>query len=342
MHFRRFILGFSLGLGVVLAAPNAIAQQDPATVEIETIPLNGDIYMLQGDGGNIGISVGEDGVFMVDDQYAPLTDKIKAAIAKLTDQPIKFVVNTHWHFDHVGGNENLANSGTVIVAHDNVRKRMATEQFIEAFQRTVPPSPAKALPMVTFRDGTTFHMNGQTIGVQHIQLPAHTDGDSIIFFEEANVLHAGDTFFNGLYPFIDTSSGGSLYGMIAAAETMLRFTNDQTQIIPGHGPLATREDLVTYLALLKMVRQKVDEGIQAGLTLEQFIASKPTAQYDEAWGKAFLTPEQFLTIVYSSALKSVGRSADFELMIDPHDHSHDHHHSSEPVEPEAVVVKGLG
>lgn len=341
MSFRRFGFGLLLGFGMTLGAVSAIAQQDPATVEIETIPLNGGIYMLMGDGGNIGISVGDDGVFMVDDQFAPLNDKIRAAIAELTDKPVKFVVNTHWHFDHVGGNEKFANAGAIIVAHENVRERMSTEQFIEAFQRKVPPSPDAALPMVTFRDGTTFHMNDQTIGVQHIQLPAHTDGDSIVYFEEAKVLHAGDTFFNGLYPFIDSSSGGSLDGMITAAETMLQFVDEETQIIPGHGPLANREDLVNYLVMLQEVQEQVDEAIAEGLTLEQFIASKPTAKYDETWGKAFLKPEQFLTIVYGAALKTSGKPVSpVADPIEPHQHS-THQHSTHQHESENQVVKGL-
>lgn len=303
--FRRQIgLGFILSLSLGISISPVLAQRNPDEVEIKASPLGDGIYMLKGDGGNIGLSVGEDGAFLVDDQFAPLSDKIKAAIAQLTDQPIKFVVNTHWHFDHVGGNENFAKSGAVIVAHHNVRKRMATEQFMEAFQRKVPPSPQEALPMVTFLNGTTFHMNGQTIGIQHIELPAHTDGDSIVYFEEANVLHTGDTYFNGSYPFIDTSSGGSLLGVITAAEQMLAFTNDETQIIPGHGPLSNKAELQTYTNLLKEVHEKVKSAIASGLTLEEFIGSKPTAQYDESWGKGFMNPNQFLTIIYKDAMKA--------------------------------------
>lgn len=342
MGIRRWSLGLILGVGFALGAAPVTAQTDPAAVQIETIPLNNGVYMLIGDGGNVALSVGADGVFMVDDQFAPLSDKLKAAIAKLTDQPVKFVVNTHWHFDHVGGNENFAKSGAIIVAHDNVRKRMATEQFIEAFQRKVPPSPDAALPIVTFFDGTTFHMNGQTIGVQHVQLPAHTDGDSIIYFEEANVLHTGDTYFNGLYPFIDSSSGGSLVGMITAVEQMLVFTDDQTQIIPGHGPLSNKKELAEYFALLQHVQEKVDAALSSGMSLEAFIASKPTAKYDETWGKAFLKPEQFLTIVYRDAEKRQGKAVT-PASTEPvkHDHSHHSHHSTLPVSEKSPVVRGL-
>ena len=343
MGIRHWSFGLILGLGCTFGALPIHAQQDPATVEIQTIPLNSGVYMLMGDGGNIAISVGEDGVFMVDDQFAPLSDKIKAAIAKLTDQPVKFIVNTHWHFDHVGGNENFAKGGTVIVAHNNVRKRMATEQFIEAFQRTVPPSPKAALPMVTFFDGTTFHMNGQTIGVQHTQIPAHTDGDSIIYFEEANVLHAGDTYFNGLYPFIDSSSGGSLVGMISAVETMLKFTNDQTKIIPGHGPLSNKKQLTEYLVLLNHVQAKVNDALASGMSLDAFLASKPTAKYDDTWGKAFLSPEKFLTIVYRDAEKRQGKAVtpDTSPPAKHEHHHHENHHSALPTSEMAPVVRGL-
>jgi cyclase len=302
MSLRQAGLGIILSLGLSLGSTVVIAQPNLDSVEIKTIPIAEGIYMLMGEGGNIGVSVGEDGTFIVDDQFAPLSDKIKAAIAQLTDKPVKFVLNTHWHFDHIGGNENFADAGAIIVAHDNVRQRMATEQVIEALGRTVPPSPEGALPMVTFQNGTTFHMNDLTIGVQHLSLPAHTDGDSIVYFEEANVLHTGDTYFNGSYPFIDTSSGGSLLGMITAAEQMLAFTNDETQIIPGHGPLSNKAELEVYTALLKGVQDKVNTAIASGLTVEEFIASNPTAQYDESWGSGFVNPSQFLTILYNDAL----------------------------------------
>ncbi|MEM9136328.1 MAG: MBL fold metallo-hydrolase [Cyanobacteria bacterium P01_F01_bin.42] len=321
MAFRRLGLSLLLGLGMALGSHQAIAQQDPATVEIKTIPLDDGIYMLTGDGGNIGLSVGDDGVFMIDDQFAALSDKIKAAIAELTAQPVKFLLNTHWHFDHVGGNENFAQDGAVVLSHDNVRKRMEAGQVIDAFQLSIPPASPAALPMLTFRDGTTLHMNGQTIGIQHIQLPAHTDGDSIVYFEEANVLHAGDTFFNGLYPFIDESSGGTLFGVISAVETMLAFTNDNTKIIPGHGPLATRADLQAYLELLRDLQGKIDTALKNKLSLKQFIALKPMAKYDDTWGKALLTPEQFLTIVYGAELRASGRSIEgLNLPIEPHSH----------------------
>jgi len=269
-------------------------------VVIKTIKVSDGIYMLMGSGGNIGVSVGEDGVFMIDDQFAPLTEKIKAAVAKISDQPIKFLINTHWHGDHTGGNENLGKDNVLIVAHDNVHERMNKENVIKAFgSRVIPASPKVALPVITFNDTVTFHLNGEEIYVFH-QSNAHTDGDSIVHFKGANVVHMGDTFFNGLYPFIDTSSEGSVDGMIRTAKAALAMIDDQTKIIPGHGPLSNKADMQNYLNMLTTVKSRMQKLIDQGKTLEEIIVLKPNADYDETWGKAFLKPEQFMSIVYDS------------------------------------------
>ena len=290
----------SIGLGIVSIGSVTYAQDiDFERVEVETIPVAENIYMLTGEGGNIGVATGEDGVLLIDDQYAPLTDKIKAAVDAIAEEPIIFVLNTHWHGDHTGGNENLGNSGVTIVAHDEVYNRMSTEQFIEAFESTVPASPPAALPKITYNDTATFHLNGQTIQGFHVE-SAHTDGDTVIHFPEADVIHTGDVYFNGIYPFIDASSGGSIAGMIQAVDRVLALAGDNTKIIPGHGALSNRAELEVYRQMLVDVQAKTEEAIAQGLTLEEFIASNPTAEYDNTLGKGFLTPEQFQTIVYQS------------------------------------------
>jgi glyoxylase-like metal-dependent hydrolase (beta-lactamase superfamily II) len=268
-------------------------------VEISVTPVAGSVHLLQGEGGNIGVSAGADGVFMIDDQYAPLTDDIRAAIGKISRQPIRFVINTHWHGDHTGGNENLGKAGVVIVAHDNVRKRMSTEQFIQAFGKRVPPSPAAALPVVTFSERVSFHLNDDEIRVQHVR-PAHTDGDSIIHFIKADVLHLGDTFFNRMYPFIDLSSGGSIDGMMAAAQLALKLAGPKTKIIPGHGSLTDKAGLQTYADMLADVRARVQAGIDQRQSLAQVQAAKPTAKWDADWGGGFFKADAFVAVVYAS------------------------------------------
>lgn len=283
------------------SAPIALALAVLATPllaqDLRTVPVAPGIVMLAGSGGNIGVSSGPDGVFLIDDEYAPATPAVRAAVAALGQGDIRFVLNTHWHGDHTGGNENLGSSGVLIVAHDNVRTRMSTKQFIEDLNFPVDPSPAAALPVVTFNDAVTFHLNGEEIHAFHIP-PAHTDGDAIVVFRHANVIHSGDVFFNGHYPFIDRSSGGSVAGMLAATDRLLALANDSTRIIPGHGPLATREDLVTYRAMLATVGDRIAGLIAQGKSLDQVLAAKPSAEYDAKWGQAFLKPEQFVTILY--------------------------------------------
>jgi glyoxylase-like metal-dependent hydrolase (beta-lactamase superfamily II) len=262
------------------------------------------VYMLKGAGGNIGLSVGEDAVFLVDDQYAPMTPKIKAAVAALTGQPVKFVLNTHWHGDHTGGNENLGSAGALIVAHDNVRKRMSTEQFVAFFNEKVPPAPRVALPVVTFGENVTFHINGEEIHAFHVA-PAHTDGDAVVHFRKTNVVHTGDLFFNGMYPFIDVDAGGSVAGMIAAADTLLAtVVKDDTRIIPGHGPLATRADYKAFRDMLAAVRDAVGPLVKAGKTQEQVVAAKPTAALDARWGGGFMKPDSFTGLVYADLARA--------------------------------------
>jgi len=288
---------------VFIVSPiTAAAQQDFSKVEIKTTDLGSGLAMLQGAGGNIGVSTGADGVFLIDDQYAPLTEKIRAAIAALSKEPIRFVLNTHWHGDHTGGNENLGDGGALIMAHHHVRERLSTEQFQAIRNRTIPASPKSAWPVVTFEDGLTLHLNGQTIEVTHVD-PAHTDGDSIVYFREADLLHMGDTYFSGMYPYIDTSSGGDVNGMIAASDRGLVIAGPKTRIIPGHGPLSSREDLSGTREMLVSVRDLVRKLIDEGLDRDQVIARKPSEAFDGRYGGGFMTPDRFVGIVFDS-LKS--------------------------------------
>ncbi len=220
---------------VLLAAPAFSQQQDFSGVEVKAEKVADGIYMLTGRGGNIGLSVGKSGTYLIDDQYAPLSDKILAAVRAITPDPVRFVVNTHWHGDHTGGNESMGKAGALLVAHENVRRRMSTEQFSATFNSKTPPSPEGALPVVTFADAITFHWNGDEIRVYHVP-PAHTDGDSVVHFVKADVVHMGDLFFNGGYPFIDSSSGGRVDGVLAAADRTLAGIGEKTRLIPGHGP----------------------------------------------------------------------------------------------------------
>jgi glyoxylase-like metal-dependent hydrolase (beta-lactamase superfamily II) len=254
--------------------------------------------MLLGSGGNIGVLAGDDGVFLVDDQFAPLTKKIKGAIGKISDQEIRFVINTHWHFDHVGGNENLGETGSVIIAHENVRKRMSTDQFIEFFQKKVPAWPKVALPIITFTQDLTFHLNGEDIHVFHVN-NAHTDGDAIVYFRNSNVIHTGDIYFAGIYPFIDTSTHGSVNGVIDAAQHILAIIDDDTKVIPGHGPLSNKAELSAYVDMLISLRAKITKQISDGKTLEDIQNTKPAQEFDEKWGHGMLTSDKFVQILYT-------------------------------------------
>lgn len=294
------IMRLSILLCSLLLCFPALAQFEDVT--ISSTHVGGAIHMLEGRGGNLGVSVGEDGVFLVDDQYAPLTDRILAAIGALSDQPVRFVINTHWHSDHTGGNEQLGGAGSVVVAHDNVRERMSTDQFMESFQREVPASPEAALPLVTFNDQVTFHFNGEAIRVYHVA-SAHTDGDSIVHFTQSNVIHMGDNFFSGAYPFIDRSSGGSVQGMIEAVQLGLGLCDSNTMVIPGHGPLGKCAELEDYGEMLSDVSKGVQSLIDQGKSLQEVIDAHPTADFDEKSGKGWIKPEKFVEFIYNSLLK---------------------------------------
>lgn len=286
-------------VALLLAIPLSSAAQDFSRVEVKSSPLRGGTFLLTGAGGNIVASVGDDGTFLIDDQYAPLTPKIRAALEDIGGSEVRFVINTHWHGDHTGGNENFGKAGAVIVAHDNVRKRMGSDQFMAMMDRTVEASPAAALPVVTFAEGVTLHLNGDTVRVSHVA-DAHTDGDALVKFEQADVLHMGDTFFNGGYPFIDAGSGGSIGGAIAAVEAGLAMAGEDTIVVPGHGARTDRAGLAAYGAMLGDYRDRIAKLKAEGKTLEQVIAAKPTAATDAELGQGFIKPDQFVTFVYET------------------------------------------
>ena len=279
---------------IALAAGAALAPawpQDFSKVEIKTTKLAETVYMLTGAGGNIGVSAGGDTVFIVDDQYAPLTPKISEAIAKITPKPVQFVLNTHWHGDHTGGNENLGKQGAIIFSHENARKRLSSDQFIDLLKMKEAPSPKVALPVVTFTDSISFHLNGEEIRVFHVPR-AHTDGDAIVHFTGSDVVHTGDVFWNGIYPFVDYSSGGSITGTIAACDKVLAMVTDRTRIIPGHGPLGTRAELQAYRDMLATISERVRQALNEGKTDDEIVKLGLTHEYDEKWKG--MKPDMFI------------------------------------------------
>jgi len=294
INFKLIGAGLLLCIATPLFAHN---HDEFEKVKIQTVPVKDGIYMLIAQGGNIGISVGDDGVFMIDDQFAPLTDKIKTAIKKLSDKPIKYVFNTHWHFDHTGGNENLGRKGTIIVAHESARERLLKGGVIKAFNQKIKPAKKAALPEITFNDKMTFHINGETVEIIHTP-NAHTDGDAVLFFKKSNVVHTGDIYFNGFYPFIDVSSGGNIDGLINSATVIINKIDDNTKVIPGHGKLSNKKELIEYRDTLIVLGDRMKSLISQGKTLEEIVAIMPNKDIDKRLGGGFLNPESFLKILY--------------------------------------------
>jgi len=287
-------------LAVLLAALSfgAWAQRNFDATVIKTTKLTDSLYMLEGEGGNVGVSVGEDGNMVIDDQFAPLTPKILTAIRAISDKPLKFLLNTHVHGDHIGGNENMAKEGVVIIAHNNVRKRMSALQFNEYIKRNVAPYPKSSLPVITFADTVTFHFNGDDVTVFHTP-PSHTDGDSMVHFAKGNVLHMGDVYASTRYPNIDTESGGSLMGFAPAVDLALKRIDDATQVIAGHGPLSNKKELKEFRDVMDTIAKRADKLFKAGKSKQQMLEAKPTRDFDAKWNRNTpRTPDQYVESMY--------------------------------------------
>jgi len=273
--------------------------QTDKEVKIDIQKLTNHVYMLIGQGGNIGLSIGDDGVFVIDDQYAPLSPKIIEAIRTLSDKPIKFLANTHHHGDHTGGNANFQKEGAIILAHDNVRKRLE-----ETPNRDGSMNPKESLPIITFNDKMSLYINGEQVLIRHIN-NAHTDGDAILYFTESNVMHTGDTYFNGMYPYIDLNSGGSVDGYINAVKSSLMLIDDETKIIPGHGSVSNKNEYKAFLAMMEDLRNIVQNEISKGKSEDQVVndTSLTKAYDDQGYSWRFINSERIRMIYYNSLKK---------------------------------------
>jgi cyclase len=297
---RKHFIFIGALLFILSSAHGSFAQQDFSKVEITATKVAGNIYMLQGSGGNIGVSVGTDGILIVDDQFAPLADKIKKALKDLGDGKLKFVLNTHWHGDHTGGNVAFGPDAPII-AHDNVRRRLSTEQKSEFFKRTTPASPNEALPVITFDKSLSVHFNGEEIKVIHFP-HGHTDGDSVIFFTNSNVVHLGDDFFVSRFPFVDLESGGDVEGLIKNIAEIIPKLPADVKIIPGHGAISTVADLKAYHRMLTETTAIVREKMKAKKTLAEIKAEGLPAEWKE-WGSGFIKTDVWLETIHRSLSK---------------------------------------
>ena len=289
-------------------APSSNAQ-DPTQVPLEIVEVTDSISMIMGMGGNVAVYHGDDGVFLVDDQFEQTAEMLLAKVAEVSDGPLRFVVNTHWHWDHAGGNAAAAADGAVIVAHENVRTRMSSDHVMPSFNRTIPAAPESARPVVTYADGVSFHWNGGRVDLTHVD-PAHTDTDTLVHFVDENVLHTGDLFFMGTFPFIDLSSGGDIDGVIAGVAKALTLADDDTKIIPGHGPLGTKADLQAFHAMLVDARARILSRLEGGFTVEEVQRFNPLGDYDEAYGQGWLKTETFTGFVAASLKRKLDAQAD--------------------------------
>ena len=299
-------LALSLGAAAVpgaiarAASPSPSVTPAPTAAPVVSTTLGEKLHFITGLGGNIAVLGGNDGGLVIDSGLPNRTEQTQSETGKAGS--LALLVNTHWHFDHTGGNEILAKAGARIVAHENCRKRLSTEQYVEAFDRRQPPASPGALPLVTFTSPMTLHVNNEEVRLIPVR-PAHTDTDVVIHFQKADLIHAGDLYFNGGYPFIDYSTGGRLDGLVTAIREVAALTGPKTRIIPGHGPLATPDDLKGYLAFLETMLERFSKLKAEGKSVDEVVAAAPAKDFDEKLGRGFLKPEQFVRITYTSLLK---------------------------------------
>jgi cyclase len=290
---------------VLRAAPAPAQPGDPSKVELKSTPVVGTISVIEGAngfaGGNVAVSVGDDGVLLVDDELQPLSAKLKARVALVTNKPVRFVINTHWHFDHAGGNAAFGGAGALIVAHDNVRKRLSVDTVMEmgGNKMPIPATPPAGLPVVTFGEDVTLHVNGDDIHIFHVP-PAHTDTDAVVHFKKANVIHTGDLYLPASYPVVDPNSAGRYEGVVEATARILALADDHTRIIPGHGPVGGRTELAAYRDMLLKLRDRVAKLKAAGKTLDQIKEAKPTAEFDAKYGQSFIRPDMIVETIYKT------------------------------------------
>ena len=294
--------------------PAASAPPDFSKVEIKITGLGDNVHMLEGQGGNITVAVAKDGIIMVDGEYAPLHDKIKAAIATFSKLPIKYLINTHYHADHTGGNEPFGNDGVIIVAQENVRNRLEAGTTNGLTGAKTPPAPKAALPSDTYTNFSKIRLSGRVADLKHIA-NAHTDGDTYVWFKTANVLATGDTFTNGRYPNIDFANGGNIDGMIAAADAYLKLTNAKTKIVPGHGPLADKAALSAYRTMMVTARQRMQSLVKAGKSEDDVVAAKPFTDLDAKWAPTELASKNFIRVVYHSLADKPARKPLFKRLL---------------------------
>ena len=271
------IFTFCIAVIFIISETQTLAQNFDS-VQIKTIKITDKIYMLEGAGGNIGALVGKDGIVIIDDQFAPLSEKIRAALKALNDKPVRFVINTHFHGDHIGGNEKFGGQGAIIVAQENSRLRMSSDEFMASYKTPKKAAPYDALPKVTFSESVTLHLNGETVQIFHVK-NAHTDGDAIIYFKESNVFHGGDVFVRYGLPYIDQPHGGTIEGMIKGIDELLKLANDSSVIIPGHGKLAAKKDVLDYRNMLVTVRDRVSKAMTEGKTVDEIMKTDPTKEF---------------------------------------------------------------